>query len=115
MCGSTERFSISSRVQDHPSRCEGKPFSVNCDNSNWSQAANILLTNQAQVKIVDFGISAQMDKSEKLNEPVGSYPNTTARFTIFLTFCTPFWMAPEVIMETEHTYKVSFRDFSVFS
>jgi len=53
------------------------------------KSANILLTNQAQVKIVDFGISAQIDNTDKVNEPVGS----------------PYWMAPEVIMETDYNEK----------
>jgi len=53
------------------------------------KSGNILLTNQAEVKIVDFGISAQIDNTDKVNEPVGS----------------PYWMAPEVILESDYNEK----------
>lgn len=55
------------------------------------KAANILLTSDAQVKLADFGVSAQLsDSIKKRHTLIGS----------------PFWMAPEVFMGSGHNEKV---------
>jgi hypothetical protein len=55
---------------------------------------------------VDFGISAQIDNTDKVNEPVGSYPELSLYIVAeSLIFLPPYWMPPEVILETDYNEK----------
>lgn len=54
------------------------------------KSANILLNSNGDVKIADFGVSAQLSNNlSKRNTFVGS----------------PYWMAPEIILEEDYNFK----------
>ncbi|GER53846.1 kinase family protein [Striga asiatica] len=84
------------------------------------KAANILLTENGDVKVADFGVSAQLTRTisrRKLRisiQGVVKSPSNSIKSQTFVG--TPFWMAPEVIQNSDgYNEKIQFWEIILFS
>ena len=55
------------------------------------KAANIMLSDDGKVKLADFGVAAEIQKTVALKSTFAG---------------TPLWMAPEIVMERDYDFKV---------
>lgn len=55
------------------------------------KAANIMLSEEGKVKLADFGVAAEIQKTVALKSTFAG---------------TPLWMAPEIVMERDYDFKV---------
>ena len=54
-------------------------------------AANIMLSDEGKVKLADFGVAAEIQKTVAMKSTFAG---------------TPLWMAPEIVMEKDYDFKV---------